>query len=115
MAFNNLIDLARLERFLDNVKLILNGKVDKETGKGLSSNDYTTEEKNKLSGIAAGAQVNSLTGVKGDSEASYRTGDVNITKANIGLDNVENKSSATIRGELTKANVTDALGYTPPT
>ena len=37
------------------------------------------------------------------------------TKANLGLGNVENKSSATIRGELTKANVTTALGYTPPT
>ena len=37
------------------------------------------------------------------------------TKADVGLSNVENKSSATIRGELTKANVTDALGYTPPT
>ena len=34
---------------------LLNGKVDKETGKTLSSNDYTTTEKNKLSGIAANA------------------------------------------------------------
>lgn len=45
------------------------------------------------------------------SELSY----VIPTKADIGLGNVENKSSATIRGELTKANVTKALGYTPPT
>lgn len=30
-------------------------KVDKEPGKGLSTNDYTTAEKNKLSGIATGA------------------------------------------------------------
>ena len=29
-----------------------------------------------------------VTGVKGDSETNYRTGDVNITKANIGLGNV---------------------------
>ena len=36
----------------------LNKKVDKETGKGLSTNDYTTTEKNKLAGIAAGAEVN---------------------------------------------------------
>lgn len=42
----------------------------------------------------------------------FRT-DLGITKAGIGLGNVENKSSATIRGELTSANVTDALGYTP--
>lgn len=36
----------------------LAGKVDKETGKGLSTNDYTTTEKNKLAGIAEGAEVN---------------------------------------------------------
>ena len=38
-----------------------------------------------------------------------------VTKGQIGLSNVENKSSATIRGELTKSNVTNALGYTPYT
>ena len=31
-------------------------KVDKESGKGLSSNDFTTDEKQKLAGIEAGAQ-----------------------------------------------------------
>lgn len=34
-------------------------KVDKETGKGLSTNDYTTAEKNKLAGIAEGATADS--------------------------------------------------------
>lgn len=34
------------------------GKVDKVPGKALSTNDYTTAEKNKLAGIAAGAGVN---------------------------------------------------------
>ena len=38
-----------------------------------------------------------------------------VTKSQVGLGNVENKSSETIRGEITKANVTTALGYTPPT
>ena len=38
-----------------------------------------------------------------------------VTKSQVGLGNVENKSSATIRGELTKGNVTTALGYTPAT
>lgn len=36
----------------------LANKVDKVTGKGLSTNDYTTTEKNKLAGIAEGAEVN---------------------------------------------------------
>lgn len=34
-------------------------------------------------------------------------------RVNLGLGNVENKSSATIRGELEATDVTDALGYTP--
>jgi hypothetical protein len=33
-------------------------KVDKVSGKGLSTEDYTTTEKNKLTGIAIGAEVN---------------------------------------------------------
>lgn len=36
----------------------LGNKVDKVTGKGLSTNDYTTAEKNKLTGIEEGAEVN---------------------------------------------------------
>ena len=38
--------------------------VAKESGKGLSSNDYTTAEKNKLAGIAVGAQVNTIETIK---------------------------------------------------
>ena len=38
----------------------------------------------------------------------------NVTKSDLGLSNVENKSSVTIRSELTKENITNALGYTPP-
>lgn len=39
----------------------------------------------------------------------------NVTSArtNIGLGNVENKSSSTIRSEITSSNVTTALGFTP--
>ena len=36
-----------------------------------------------------------------------------VTKSDVGLGNVENKSSADIREEITSDNVTDALGYTP--
>lgn len=41
-------------------------------------------DKSKLDGIATGAQVNSITGVKGNTEYSYRTGNVNLTPANLG-------------------------------
>lgn len=37
---------------------VVNSKVNKEEGKGLSTEDYTTEEKTKLTGIEEGAQVN---------------------------------------------------------
>ena len=39
-------------------------KVDKVSGKGLSTNDYTNDEKTKLEGIAANAQVNVIETVK---------------------------------------------------
>lgn len=72
----------------------LDKKVDKVTGYGLSKNDFTDTLKNKLDGIAEGAQVNSITGVKGSSEETYRTGNVSISASNIGLGNVNNTSDA---------------------
>lgn len=44
----------------------LDGKVDKVEGKQLSTEDYTTEEKTKLSGIAEGAQVNAIDAVSSE-------------------------------------------------
>ena len=41
-----------------DVNTALNLKVDKVLGKQLSTEDYTTAEKNKLAGISAGAEVN---------------------------------------------------------
>ena len=45
-----------------NTKVDLTGKVDKEEGKGLSANDYTNEEKEKLAGIvmATDAEVDAM-------------------------------------------------------
>ena len=48
----------------DALQANINTKVDKVSGKDLSTNDYTTAEKNKLSGIAEGAQVNVIETVK---------------------------------------------------
>lgn len=44
----------------------------------------SAEDKAKLNGIDTGAQVNTITGIKGNAEKSYRTGNVNLTPANIG-------------------------------
>ena len=52
MAFLN---NTGLERLWSKITAKLDTKVDKVDGKGLSTNDYTIAEKNKLSGIATGA------------------------------------------------------------
>lgn len=49
---------------ISKIKSALGGKVDVVSGKGLSTNDYTTAEKTKLNGIASGAQVNVIESVK---------------------------------------------------
>ena len=79
---------ARLEAQIasgeDLTQAALDKKVDKIEGKGLSANDYTDAEKSKLSGIEAGAQVNTVTSVAG------RTGAVTLSKGDVGLSNVDN-------------------------
>lgn len=52
MAF---LDSSGVTRLWQHIVAKLGNKVDKETGKGLSTNDYTTTEKNKLAGVAEGA------------------------------------------------------------
>lgn len=82
-----------LDGVTSNIQTQLNNKVDKVTGKDLSTNDYTDTEKTKLFGIEEGAQKNSVTGVKGNAESgNFRTGDVLITAEHIGLGNVDNTS-----------------------
>ena len=49
------------------------------------------ELNNNIASITGGGVV---TGVKGEAETAYRLGQVNITKANIGLGNVDNTSDA---------------------
>ena len=49
------LDTAGLTYLWGKIKKALSGKVDKVNGKGLSTNDYTTAEKNKLTGIETGA------------------------------------------------------------
>lgn len=63
MAYNYL-DKTGLALVWEKIKNALAGKVDKVDGKGLSTNDYTSAEKTKLSGIASGAQVNVLEGIQ---------------------------------------------------
>lgn len=60
--------------FATTVSTALGKKVDAVAGKGLSTNDYTTAEKNKLAGISEGAEVN----VQADWNVSDNTSDAFI-------------------------------------
>ena len=51
---------------LDDTSVDLSNYVQKESGKGLSTNDFTDDEKSKLAGIAAGAEVNAISGVSSE-------------------------------------------------
>jgi hypothetical protein len=51
----DIVDIADLNGNMDILDNAVNGKVDKVTGKQLSTNDYTVAEKTKLAGVATGA------------------------------------------------------------
>ena len=74
-----------------------------EAEAGTSSSKYMTPQRTKQA-------IDALQAVK---SVAGKTGIVTLTKGDVGLGNVDNKSSATIRGEITSGNVTNALGYTP--
>ena len=68
-------------------------------------------DKTKLDGIATGAQVNTVTGVKGNAETDYRTGNVDITKANVGLGNVANALQVYDKANVSGVNMNTVAGY----
>lgn len=76
-------DFNRIE---NNTNILKEDKVDKISSKGLSTNDYTTVEKNKLAGIANNA--NNYVHPAG-------TNPHGTTKGDVGLGNVENYAIAT--------------------
>lgn len=109
--------LGKIRKFFTDIKAAVTGltisgrtitytKADGTTGT-LTTQDTTysnattsaaglmsADDKTKLNGIAAGAQVNSVTGVKGGAESAYRTGQVNLTPANIGAAAASHNHSA---------------------
>ena len=106
---SGVFDAARLPSYVDDVLEYTNLASFPATGEtGKIYVDLATNKTYRWSGtvyvyITSGA-VDSVAG---------KTGVVTLTNSDVGLGNVENKSSATIRSELTSTNVTTALGYTP--
>ena len=83
----------------------LDKKVDKVTGKGLSTNDYTTAEKTKLTGIATGAEVNKIDAVKVNGTALGITDKA----VNIDLSNYATKSTTLAGYGITNAYTKDEV------
>lgn len=90
------------ETLNSNITQLQTQKVDKVEGKGLSTNDYTTPEKNKLAAIEAEANKYILPAATANALGGVKIGS-NITLADGG----------TI--SITKNNVTSALGVDPTT
>lgn len=93
------VELQHLDRLTDSmaasIKTGLDKKVDKVEGKQLSTNDYTTTEKEKLAGIEEGAQVNVLEAVKVNGES------LEITDKGVNIDLSEYAKSADLTTVLT--------------
>ncbi len=88
------LDNNGLLYFWQQIKTKLAGKVDVVSGKGLSTNDYTTAEKTKLSGIATGAQVNVIESI------TYNGTSVSVTS-----------KTAAITGPTKTSDITNDSGF----
>jgi len=105
LAINNVDNTSDLNKPISTAtQTALNNKVDKITGKGLSTEDYTTAEKNKLAGIEAGAEVN----VNADWNAV--SGDAQIlNKPSIPTQYTDELAQDAVGGILTDTTSIDAI------
>ena len=98
MAQTKYAGSVALQQMVDETKTRLATKVDKVTGKQLSTEDYTTAEKTKLGGIAEGAQVNVFEGIKVDG-----------TDVEIGADKKSALGKMSLKDEIAEADLASAL------
>jgi hypothetical protein len=96
------------DAFINNINELNNNKVDKEPGKGLSSNDYTSAEKSKLAGVDDNANNYSLPTASAGTLGGVKVG------AGLGISNGVLSTSVTVySATLTAAGWTgSAAPYT---
>ena len=105
------LDMTGLTYLWEQIKTRLSGKVDIVEGKGLSANDYTTLEKNKLAEIEDGANKyihptsgvteNTYTKVTVDINGHVTTGSNPTTLSGYGIIDAANKSHTHVTSEIT--------------
>ena len=102
MAF---LDRTGLERLWLHIVTKLGGKVDKEDGKGLSTNDYTTEEKEKLARLQETVQIDIDNALNSTSENPVQNKVINSA-----IEARVNKAGDTMTGDLTISAMMPSLG-----
>lgn len=106
---SGVIDAARLPSYVDDVVEFANLASFPSTGE--TAKLYVALDTNKVYRWSGSTYIFITSGAV-DSVAG-KTGVVTLNNSDVGLNNVENKSSATIRSEISSSNVTTALGFTP--
>lgn len=114
------LDMNGLAYLWQQIKLKLNGKVDVVEGKGLSTNDFTTEEKDKLSNIEIGANkyVHPTSGVTAssymkvtvDNQGHVTSGSNPTTLAEFGITDAANKIHTHISDDITSLDASKLTG-----
>ena len=122
---NKFLDNNGLSYLWAKIKAMFGGKVDKVDGKGLSTNDYTTAEKTKLSNIADGANKTTVDSALSTSSTNPVQNKVINTALGNKVDKVDGKGLSTndfstdyknkldgIAAGATNVTVDDALSAT---
>ena len=114
------LDMDGLAYLWSQFKEMLLEKVDKVEGKGLSTNDFTTEEKNKLSSIAmnandyvhptSGVIASSYTKVTVDTNGHVTSGDNPTTLEGYGITDAANKTHTHADEDIISLNASKLTG-----
>lgn len=104
------LDQDGLLYFWQQLKTLFAGKVDKVSGKGLSTNDFTNADQTKLNGIETGAEVNVLEGVNVNGTAATITNKIAAVTVPTKTSDLTNDS-----GYITSADVPEGAAASTTT
>lgn len=102
-AVNSGITATKVSTY-DGYANAINNKVDKVTGKGLSTNDFTDAEKTKLAGIETGAEVNEIDTITAGSNVTVSKSGKTVTISATGGGGTTVVANPTLTGS--EANLT---------